>query len=84
MVALKKAELKINAFYTFVVAIDYAKLTYDLSITGEKKDGTPFEHKAEGVAFESKAKSVSSLYIIAGDEVTAYLGSLQVLSEPPR
>jgi len=83
VVAVKKAELKTNAFYTFVVAIDYAKLTYDLSITGEKKDGTPFQYKADGVPFESKAKSVSSLYIIAGNEVTAYLGSLQVLSEPP-
>jgi len=83
VVALTKAELKTNAFYTCVVAIDYSKLTYDLSITGEKKDGTPFEHKAVGVPFESKVKSVSSLYIIAGNQLTAYLGSFQVLSEPP-
>jgi len=83
VVALKKSELRTNAFYTFVVAVDYAKLTYNLNITGKKKDGSPFQHKADGVPFESKAKSVSSLYIIADKAVTAYLGSLQVLSEPP-
>jgi hypothetical protein len=83
MVALKKAELKTNAFYTCTVSIDYAKLTYDLSITGQKKDGSPFLHKIEGAPFESKAKSVSALYIIADRAVTAYLGSIQVLSEPP-
>lgn len=83
VVVLQKAELKTNAFYTITVAIDYAKLTYDLSITGRKKDGSPFEYKAGGVSFESKAKSVGSLYIIADKAVTAYLGSVQVLSEPP-
>lgn len=81
VVALKKAEVKINSFYTFTVAIDYAKHTYDLSITGEKRDGTPFHHQAKDVAFESKAKTVSDLYIIAGSDVTAYLGSIAIRSE---
>jgi hypothetical protein len=83
VVALKKSELKINSFYTFVVTLDYARLTYDLSITGQKKDDSPFQHKVEGVAFESKTKSVGFLYVIADRAVTAYLGSVQVLSEPP-
>jgi hypothetical protein len=84
MVVLKKSELKTNAFYTITVAVDYAKLTYDLNITGQKKDGSPFQHGVEQVPFESKAKSVGSLYVIASNAVTAYLGSVQVLSEPPR
>ena len=81
--ALKKSELKPNSFYTCTIAIDYAKRTYGLSITGQKKDGSPFVYRVEEVAFESKAKSVSSLYIIADKAVTAYLGSLEVLSEQP-
>ena len=80
IVVLKKSEVIINSFYTFTVAIDYAKQTYDLSITGEKRDGTPFQHEAKGVAFESKAKAVSSLYILATDAVTAYLGSIAIKS----
>ncbi len=81
VVALKKAEVKINSFYTFTVAIDYAKHAYDFSITGQKRDGTPFRHEAKDVAFESKTKAVSSLYIIAGSAVTAYLGAIAIQSE---
>lgn len=80
-VVLKKSELKTNAFYTVAVALDYAKLTYQLNITGEKKDGSPFEHRAGPLPFESKARAVSSLYIIANDAVTAYLGPVEILSE---
>ncbi len=50
-------------------------------ITGQKRNGTPFQHEAIGVAFESKTKAVSGLYIIAGSAVTAYLGAIAIQSE---
>ena len=81
VVALKKAEVKINTFYKFTVAVDYTKLTYDLAITGVKKDGSAFNYKTENVAFESKAKGISMIYILSGGGLTAYLGSLAIQPE---
>ena len=81
IVALKKAEVKINSFYQFTVAVDYTKLTYDLTITGVKKDGGAFNYKTSGVAFESKAKGISTIYILSGGGLTAYLGSLAIQPE---
>jgi len=81
VVALKKAEVKINSFYKFTVVVDYTKMTYDLTITGVRKDDTAFHHKAEGQPFETKAKGVSMIYILSGGALTAYLGSLSIQSE---
>jgi hypothetical protein len=81
VVALKKSEIKINSFYSYSIAIDYTNLTYDVTITGLKKDDTVFKHKVEGVAFESKAKSVSTIYILSGGALTAYLSSMAIKSE---
>ena len=81
VVALRTPEVKINSFYTFAMTIDYAKRTYDLTLSGQRKDGSPFQHRAEGVAFEAKTKAVSSLYIIADGTITAYLGSIVIHSE---
>lgn len=81
VVALKKADVKINSFYTFTVAVDYTKKTYDLTITGRKRDDSAFNYKVEGVAFESKAGGISMIYILSGGGLTAYLGSLAIQSE---
>ena len=43
---------------------------------GAKKDGTPFEYKAEGVGFEAKLHQIKQIYIITGLRMTAYLGAL--------
>lgn len=80
LVALKKDQIKVNSFYTFTVVIDYAKMTYDVAITGLHKDGTPFHHKSEAIAFESKVKSVTGLYLLSGGALTGYLKSISVQS----
>jgi hypothetical protein len=81
VVALTKGETKVNAFYTFIVTIDYSKMTYDVAITGTKKDDSPFHYKTEAIPFESKTKSVSGIYILSGSALTAYLGSLSIQSK---
>jgi hypothetical protein len=80
LVALKKDQVKVNSFYTFTVVIDYGKMTYDLTITGVNKDGTPFHHESEAISFESKSKSVTGLYLLSGGALTGYLKSLSIQS----
>jgi hypothetical protein len=84
-VALPKAEVKVNSFYTFAVQIDFAAKTYDAIITGLKKDGSAFRHEAKGIAFEARGKGNSqglgTIYIISGGALTVYLGRLEVRSE---
>ncbi|RBP46488.1 hypothetical protein DES53_102879 [Roseimicrobium gellanilyticum] len=81
IVVLKKADMKANSFYRFIVKIDYASMKYDVVITGQRKDGAPFQFKSGSTAFESKVKNVRGLYLISGSSMTAYLGDLAVLSE---
>ncbi len=81
VVALKKGEVKVNSFYHYAVLIDFPKMTYDITITGVKRDESPFSYKAEGVAFESRSKAVTSIYILSGGSLTAYLASMEIKSE---
>lgn len=80
VVALSKGEIKANSFYTFTVVIDYPKMTYDITITGRKKDDSPFHYQSEAVPFESKTKSVTGLYLLTGGALTGYLKSLSIQS----
>jgi hypothetical protein len=81
MVVLKKADMKVNSFYRFIVKVDYASMKYEVAITGHRKDGVPFHFKSGKAPFESKATSVSGLYLLSGAGMTAYLGGIAVLSE---
>ena len=82
-VALPKAEVKVNSYYTFVVQIDFSAKTYDAVITGQKKDSNPFRHEARNIAFEPKGKSqgLGTIYIISGSAMTAYLGNVEMRSK---
>src|SRR5437868_4923525 len=62
-VVLKKADVKVNSFYTYTFVIDYTKMTYDFRLTGLKKDESPFSYRVEGLAFQAKKKAVSRIYI---------------------
>ncbi|MCG3150468.1 MAG: hypothetical protein PCFJNLEI_03954 [Verrucomicrobiae bacterium] len=79
-IVLRKNEIQQNSFYTYSVLVDFTKQKYDIAITGTKSDGTPFEYKAAGVAFESKLHQIKQIYIITGSQVTAYLGTIAIES----
>jgi len=79
-IVLRKSEVKPNSFYTYSVVVDFAKQKFDIVITGEKKDGTPFEYKAEGVSFEAKLHQIKQIYILTGLRMTAYLGAIAIES----
>ncbi len=84
VVLLPKAEMKVNSFYTFTVLTDFRKRTFDLTVTGKKKDHSPFVFKVEQAAFPPTAGSktkISSLYLLTGPGVTAYLGPLTIQSQ---
>jgi hypothetical protein len=81
IVSLGKSDTKLNAFYTFVVTIDYSRMTYDIAITGTKRDDSPFHYEAKAIPFDSKTKSVSGIYILSGSAMTAYLGSVSIESK---
>lgn len=81
IVVLKKADMKVNSFYRFIVKVDYASMKYEVAITGKRKDGAFFQFKSGKIPFESKVQHVSGLYLISGSSMTAYLGGIAVLSE---
>jgi hypothetical protein len=81
IVVLKKADMKVNSFYRFIVKVDYASMKYEVAITGHRKDGAPFHFTSGKAPFESRAKNVSGLYLLSGASMTAYLGDVAVLSE---
>lgn len=82
---LPKGEVMVNSLYTFDITIDYAKQTYDIAVTGKKKDGSPFEYRAQGLELLNKGKpatAVTSLSVLCGSRVTAYLTELRIESLP--
>jgi len=81
-IVVRKDDIQVNSFYTFTLALDYGQQTYDISVAGAKKDGSPFRYKAEGVAFQptkTKTTKIDSLLILG----TGYLGSLAIESPAP-
>lgn len=83
-IILPKTETKVNSFYSFNIAVDYAKQSYDIKVTGAKKDGSPLEYKAQDVAFQGKSKAgagLDGLYILTGSSLTTYLQDLKIESK---
>lgn len=80
---LSKNEIKTNSFYNFHIALDYAKRTYSIAVSGQKQDDSPFAYQTTNIAFPegSKDKAVSSLYLINSSRVTAYLSALKIESK---
>lgn len=74
-------QVKPNSFYTFSILVNYDAMTYDLSVTGEKKDGTPFTHEAKAVNFETKKTTMDSLLILTGRQINAYVGEISLQSQ---
>ena len=73
-------QLKPNSYYTISILVDYNAFTYDVDITGQKRDGTPLAYQKKGVAFEAKNPYMQSVFIISSKSVRAYLKELSVVS----
>lgn len=79
-VAVPLDQLKPNSYYTISILVNYDTLTYDVDITGEKRDGTPLSYQENSVAFETKDPHLKSLFIISSRYVRAYLKELSIES----
>lgn len=77
---LPRDEIKRNSFYDFVLDIDLSASTFNISIQGQKKDGSPFQYKATNVSFPPNATKnpISSISIITTKSVVCYLGDLSI------
>ncbi|MCC7519169.1 MAG: hypothetical protein IT578_08295 [Verrucomicrobiae bacterium] len=60
-IVLPRAEIKTRSFYTFTLLLDFGKQTYDVAVTGVKKDGSPFAYKADGVEFSPSKAPVNKI-----------------------
>lgn len=79
-IAVPIDEVKPNTFYTYSILIDYDLRTYDATITGVKRDGTPLLYENKGVAFEPKKPALDSVLIITGAVIRTYLGEFSIKS----
>lgn len=80
-VLLPHEEVKANSFYTFVVVVDYGQMTYDVKLTGVKRDGTPLALEQKAVPFEAKKTFLDSILILTATTTIGYLGELSIVSE---
>lgn len=81
---IPQADVSDNNFYTFTLEIHSTQLTYDLTVTGEKADGSPLNFKATAVPFLGPMKKeavVDSISIISSPRVNSFLGSLAIESK---
>lgn len=77
------SEVKVNSFYTYNFALDFKSQTFNVAVTGRKKDDSPFEYSAQGLPFlkpSATTGKVDSMFIISGSRITAYLHSLNIES----
>ncbi len=84
-ICVPKAEVKINSYYDFTIKADMGKQTFSISVTGEKKDGTPLAYKADDVPFlpgkNPPHPQINSITIMSGPRTAIYLGSLAIESK---
>lgn len=73
-------EMKPNSFYTFAILVDYDHMTYDLNVTGERRDGTPVKVEKKSEPFQSKKTFMEGLLILSGG-VTTYISELSLVSQ---
>lgn len=79
-VILPHAEVKMNSFYTYSILVDYDAMTYDVSVTGAKRDGTPFQYEEKALPITTKRKTMDSLMLLTGAQVNAYVGEISIES----
>ncbi len=85
IVILPKAEIKMNAVYTFHLSIDIEAQLFDLSVTGTKADNTAFSFTVanlESGAFTNQELSLIFLQQTGNVNFTGYISSLDVQAIP--
>ncbi len=80
IIALPHDQVKLNSFYTYSILLDYDAMTYDLSLSGTKRDGSPLAYEAKALPFMSKTNSLDSVFIITGQTVITYLTEISARS----
>lgn len=80
IIALPHDQVKLNSFYTYSILIDYDRQTYDLALTGTKRDGSALSYEAKGVGFTSKTNFLDSVFLITGQSVITYVAELSARS----
>lgn len=80
IIALPHDQVKMNSFYTYSILVDYDARTYDLSLQGQKRDGSPLDYEAKAVPFTAKAPFLDSLFIITGQTMIVYIAELSAKS----
>ena len=79
-IALPHDQVKMNSFYTYSILVDYDTMTYDLSLKGQKRDGSPLDYEAKAVPFTVKTPFLDSLFIITGQTTITYIAELSAKS----
>ena len=72
--------IKPNTFYTMSILVNYETSTYDVTVTGENRDGTPLRHEENGIGFSTKKASLSGVMILTTRNVRTYLREFLVES----
>lgn len=78
-IIVPRSQMKMNSFYTFTINIDYGAKTYDYTVTGESRDGSPFKVEEKGLPVE-KGTFLEGLQILSGTMVSAYISELSIES----
>lgn len=73
-------DLKGNSYYAVTILVDYDSSTFDVSITGEKPDGSPLAFEEKAVPFEAQKKAMQGVSLITSKVARTYLRQLLVES----
>lgn len=73
-------QLKPNAFYTMTVLVNYDTSTYDVTVTGENREGKPLRHEEKGIGFTTQTPSLKGVLILSTKNVRTYLRQLLIES----
>jgi hypothetical protein len=73
-------DLKGNSYYAITILVDYDSSTYDVSITGEKPDGSPLAFEEKAVPFDTQRKALQGVSLITSKLARTYLRQLLIES----
>jgi len=73
-------QVRINAYYTLTIDVDYDAATYDVAVTGLKRDGSPLSVEEKGIAFETKGGALKGLDLITASSARTYIQQLRIES----
>lgn len=73
-------DVKSQSFYTITALIDFDKMTYDITITGVKADGSPLSIERKEIPFNMATRALQGMSIITAKSVRVYISQLSIES----